>query len=636
MSAVKPSAGDAAPSTERKAPPDRLAPPAPHLRAPQPTDSMTPPPPPPPASARFPDAPPSGTAGWTPPPARNPESRPAAADADAPGPTDVPPARPTAARPVRLETIRPARTDDVRTSDDQGSPAAGADGPARPGVTRPARLENPRPSSPATGAEGARAPGARPSRPSRPDATRTAGPEGAAAPHADGARPPRADSGDPARPGVTRPARLDGARPTTAGTDRPGTAAPAGDRATRTSATTPASGHPPRPDADRLFRPAPSAAPPAGADGGQAPGEGSAWSPLPRGWAATPAQAPRDALSSAVPGQGGVWSPATPVRHPDFDVPDGHEPEFDAPAARIPRPADPAPGAPTPDPSLSWSAPPPGGGATRPVVTFAQPEGYGDTPPHAGRRRVRGRTLAAATCVVLGLGLIGGAATGSWLVGDAAGSGERGAYATASGLWHNVPVDQLFPPTVDGQGAGPGGADRTWTRVAVAPDSGCAGALDPLLLQVLAPVGCARLLRATYVDATQSYVTTVGMVFTEADEAGMRALSTRFDKEGLARRTDLMPRTYAPPDTVAAGFGDAQRASWTVSVLTDAPVVVYAVSGWADGRTVATPEPAARAAAPGATSAPAQAGLGNEAKGLADRVERGLRKTVAAPSEQPS
>ncbi|WP_278044786.1 hypothetical protein [Streptomyces sp. BK239] len=657
---------------------------------------MTPPPPPPPASARFPDAPPSGTAGWTPPPARNPESRPAAADAGAPGSTDVPSARPTAARPVRLETIRPARTDDVRTSSDaQSPPGAGADGPARPGVTRPARLENPHPSSAAAGAEVVRTPGARPSRPSRSDATRTAGPEGAAAPHTggarppgadsdgparpgvtrparlenprpssaaggaegvrtpgarpsrpsrsdatrtagpDGARPPRADSDGPARPGVTRPARLDGARSTTAGTDRPGTAAPAGDPAPRTSATTPASGHTPRPDADRLFRPAPSTAPPAGTDGGQAPGEGSAWSPLPRGWAAAPAQAPRDALSSAVPGQGGVWSPATPVRHPDFDVPDGHEPEFDAPAARIPRPADPAPGGPTPDPSLSWSAPPPGG-ATRPVVTFAQPEGYGDTPPRAGRRRVRGRTLAAATCVVLGLGLIGGAATGSWLVGDAAGSGERGAYATAGDLWHNVPVDQLFPPTVDGQGAGPGGADRAWTRVAVAPDSGCAGALDPLLLQVLAPVGCARLLRATYVDATQSYVTTVGMVFTEADEAGMRALATRFDKEGLARRTDLMPRTYAAPDTVAAGFGDAQRASWTVSVLTDAPVVVYAVSGWADGRTVATPEPAARAAAPGATSAPAQAGLGNEAKGLADRVERGLRKTVAAPSEQPS
>ncbi|MFE9625453.1 hypothetical protein [Streptomyces sp. NPDC006527] len=333
-----------------------------------------------------------------------------------------------------------------------------------------------------------------------------------------------------------------------------------------------------------------------------------------------------------------AWTPTAPARHPDYDAP--AVPGTSA-TARVPRPAA-APEAPprpqsgplAPDPSLSWSAPPtPDGvpGATRPVVTFAQPEGYRDTP-----RIHRGRTVAAAACVVLGLGLIGGAVTGSWLVGDPAEAGERGAYTAAGSLWHNVPVDQLFPPTVDGQGAGPGGADRTWTRIAVAPDSGCADAFDPLLQKALSPVGCTRLLRATYTDATQSYVTTVGLMFTKADAAAMRALDTRFEKEGLARRSDLMPRPYAARDTVAAGFGDRQRASWAISVLTDAPVVVYAVSGWADGRTVATPQPAAEATATGATTAPAQAGLGNEAKGLADRIERALRKTAVSPSEQPS
>jgi hypothetical protein len=268
------------------------------------------------------------------------------------------------------------------------------------------------------------------------------------------------------------------------------------------------------------------------------------------------------------------------------------------------------------------------------MVTFARPEGFGDPPRGAGRRT---RTVAAAACVVLGLGLIGGAVTGSWLVGDAEAGGDRDTYAAAGGLWHNVPVDQLFPATVEGQGAGPGGADRTWTRIAVAPDSGCADAFDPLLRQALAPVGCQRLLRATYTDATQSYVTTVGLLFTTADATGMRALDTRFEKEGLAGRTDLMPRPYAAKGTAAAAFGDKQRASWTISVLTDVPVVVYAVSGWADGRTVDSPQPAQAATASGATTAPAQAGLGNEARGLADRIERGLRKTAVTPStEQPS
>ncbi|QNP76022.1 hypothetical protein IAG44_32485 [Streptomyces roseirectus] len=248
---------------------------------------------------------------------------------------------------------------------------------------------------------------------------------------------------------------------------------------------------------------------------------------------------------------------------------------------------------------------------------------------------MRGRVVAAAACAVLGLGLIGGAATGTWLVGDDSGA-RSGSYAAAAAIWHSVPVDELFPATVDGQGAGPGGADRTWTRIAVAPDAGCENAFDPLLAQVLEPAGCDRLLRATYTDATQSYVTTVGLLFTKADVATMRALDARFDKEGLARRTDLMPRPYAVPGTLAARFGDAQRASWTVSVLTDAPVVVYSVSGWADHRTVDTPQPAAEATATGASSAVAQAGLGNEAKGLADRVERSLRKAAAAPTEQPS
>ncbi|MFF8728536.1 hypothetical protein ACF073_18845 [Streptomyces sp. NPDC015171] len=290
------------------------------------------------------------------------------------------------------------------------------------------------------------------------------------------------------------------------------------------------------------------------------------------------------------------------------------------------RPASPAPTA--PDPAHSWSAAPAG----RPVVSFAEPEAFGERT----RLRPAPRTAAAAACLVLGFGLLSGAATGSWLTGDGPDSTAATAFSTAGTLWHSVPVDDLFPPTVQGTGAGPGGADRTWTRIAVAPDAGCARAFDPLLSKALAPVGCRRLLRATYTDATQSYVTTVGLLFTKADPAAMSALAARFRDEHLDRRADLMPRAYAAAGTPAAGFGERQRASWTVSVLTDAPVVAFAVSGWADGRTVDAPQPAADAVRSGATAAPAQAGLGNEAQGLADRVERRLRKTVGTATEKPS
>ncbi|EST21628.1 hypothetical protein, partial [Streptomyces roseochromogenus] len=280
-----------------------------------------------------------------------------------------------------------------------------------------------------------------------------------------------------------------------------------------------------------------------------------------------------------------------------------------------------------PDPAWSWST-----AAARPVISFGQPEAFHERARHL----VGPRTAAAAACLVLGLGLIGGAVTGSWITDDDADAASGDHFATAGTLWHNVPVDQLFPPTVQGTGAGPGGADRTWTRIAVAPDSGCAGAFDPLLSKVLAPVGCQRLLRATYTDATQSYVTTVGLLFTKADPAAMSALAHRFRTEALDRRADLMPRPYAAKGTPAAGFGDKQRASWTISVLTDAPVVGYAVSGWADGRSVDQPQPAADAVSAEATTAPAQAGLGNEAQGLADRIERRLRQSIGTATEKSS
>ncbi|MFJ5224655.1 hypothetical protein [Streptomyces sp. NPDC088400] len=246
------------------------------------------------------------------------------------------------------------------------------------------------------------------------------------------------------------------------------------------------------------------------------------------------------------------------------------------------------------------------------------------------------RAVAAVACVVLGLGLIGGAATGSWLTGDSAAEpAGHDSFTAARALWHSVPVDTLFPRTLKGDGAGPGGADRDWIRIGVAPDSGCAGTLDPLLLGTLRPAGCVRVLRATYADSTSSSVTTVGFVFTQADPAATASLRDRFRNEGLGERADLMPRTFPVKNTVAAGFGDAQRASWTVNVLTDAPVVVFAVSGFADGRTVASPQPVDKAMAKGATTAPAQAGLGHEAKGIADRIERGLRTTVSGGTAAP-
>ncbi|MEE4424569.1 hypothetical protein, partial [Streptomyces bugieae] len=297
-------------------------------------------------------------------------------------------------------------------------------------------------------------------------------------------------------------------------------------------------------------------------------------------------------------------------------------------------PQEPAGPAPTPPPGGPSAAPhqpwpttprPPRGVVPGPAPTRRFPAG----------RRPAGRVLAAAACLVLGIGLLGGAAAGSWLTDDPqdAPPTAQATFAKGRDAWRNTPVDTLFPRTVEGLGVGPGGADRTWTRIAVAPDSDCTGAYDPKLAQALARAGCVRLLRATYLDATRSSVITVGAQTTRTDPAGMLALNTGFSTKSLADRTDLMPVPYAPKGTPAEGFGRPQRASWTVRVLTDVPVIVYAVSGFADGRAVTEPQPAEAAVRPGTTTAPAESGLGHDAKDLADRIENDFRTAAGTPTQ---
>ncbi|HEY5836470.1 hypothetical protein [Streptomyces sp.] len=236
---------------------------------------------------------------------------------------------------------------------------------------------------------------------------------------------------------------------------------------------------------------------------------------------------------------------------------------------------------------------------------------------------------------MLGLGLIGGAVAGAVLshgprAEQPVVDGSVEAFAKAREVWRNAPVDRLFPPVIAEPGAGPGGADRTWTRVGVARPAGCAGAFDPLLERVLAPAGCVKLLRATYVDSTSTTVTTVGVLVTAGEATAMGALNQRWSTEHLGDRADLIPRAVPFPGTPAAAFGDRQRGSWDIQVSADLPFVVYAVSGFADGRGVRGPQPAARATADRATTIPAQAGLGFDATGVASAVDDRLHTIVGA------
>ncbi|MEU9148912.1 hypothetical protein [Streptomyces sp. NPDC048349] len=247
------------------------------------------------------------------------------------------------------------------------------------------------------------------------------------------------------------------------------------------------------------------------------------------------------------------------------------------------------------------------------------------TPPPfpAPPRRRPGRVLAAVLCALLGIALVGGAGADAWLEHRAAHRppAAGAVYRKAESLWRSAPVDALFPPVLAGPAAGPGGSNRIWTRIALAPDADCPAALAADWQGLLAGTGCTRVLRATYTDATRSSLITVGMVFTPADAPAM---------------TSLAGRLTAPP---AYGFADAQRAAWTATVIDKAPVVVYAVSAFADGRLLDGPRPAQDVMAKDATGAVAQAGLGHEAKAVADRIGNGLALLAdppAAPGREAS
>ncbi|MFF5453418.1 hypothetical protein ACFY40_19560 [Streptomyces sp. NPDC012950] len=497
----------------------------------------------------------------------------------------------------------------------------------RPPSSRIADLLPPHPDAPVT--------------PARPGPADPAGQTRGAPAGTPAARPARGDTARPATaiasgaPGATRPATTDISR--APGAPRPATADTSGASVPArpaTAGTAGASARPATTGADPLtvettarLRPVRSTAPapPQGRPGPAHPAPGPAHpAPAPpQAPPSRPSAAPPTPVRSARPASGPLAPPQAPPPRPSAAP--------SVPPQGRPGPAHPAP------------APPQAARAQAARTHFTPSYARAVVPPEAPveittrlrpvrDRRSAGRTAVVAACAVLGFGLIGGALAGVWLAASEPGKpAEPAGYAEARELWHNAPVDALFPRTLAGPGAGPGSAARTWTRIVVAPDAACSPAvLAEGLLATVEPLGCERVLRATYTDATASSVITVGLVFTRADAAAQRTLG-----QGLtARLGQDVPPALSGPSTVAARFGDRQRASWWTSAPADLPVVVTAVSGFADGRTVDAPQPADRAMAKGRTDAVAQSGLGHEAKGITEHLERLLRTTATAAAKE--
>src|SRR5580692_370596 len=208
----------------------------------------------------------------------------------------------------------------------------------------------------------------------------------------------------------------------------------------------------------------------------------------------------------------------------------------------------------------------------------------GSDPGQAGplAARKRGRTRVAAICLLLALGLSSTGAGGFLLrreMGRAATPAEIAAAGRAelAARWRELPAGMIFPPSVTFLAADFSG-NSTARLVGVAVPASCSVALDAQVLAKLSGLGCVTVLRATYIDYSGTIAATIGIAVLRSPRAATA---------GLARLSDILNRSGLRvavfPGTIAAGFGDPQRA-----VFNDAkgagPYLYFVVGGDTDGR----------------------------------------------------
>ena len=186
--------------------------------------------------------------------------------------------------------------------------------------------------------------------------------------------------------------------------------------------------------------------------------------------------------------------------------------------------------------------------------------------------------------------------------------------------WRTWPAGQIFPRTLgyDLPGyafSGVRGLHLTARRIGIARMAHCASAVDAAAAKVLTGQGCQVVLRATYVDATRSLVTTVGVAVMPTPAAAASAANALSVGSGV--RPGVVPVPF--PRTVAARFGEQER-QLTVAT-SDGPYLVLSAAGFADGR------PRVRISTDGYTDAE----MFSLANGLARAVQKPLSAAPPAP-----
>jgi hypothetical protein len=223
----------------------------------------------------------------------------------------------------------------------------------------------------------------------------------------------------------------------------------------------------------------------------------------------------------------------------------------------------------------------------------ADPQASGERPP----RGTGGRRAAALIALVLGLaGLaISAAGLATQLLPRQFSAVQKQQIENweIASRWQQLTAGQLFPASVPYQlsqtvlqATTP--LNLAARRIGIAPQAGCGtGVTTATAAAVLRREGCQAILRATYVDATSSYVVTVGVAVLPSGAAAARAFQSLSHPQLTAARDAQAGRLPAGVLAVryrgtAAAMYDYSR-QFSESRVAGPYVVMYS-AGYADSR----------------------------------------------------
>jgi hypothetical protein len=261
---------------------------------------------------------------------------------------------------------------------------------------------------------------------------------------------------------------------------------------------------------------------------------------------------------------------------------------------------------------------------------MADPEASGNPP----RRGARGRRAAALIALVLGLAGFVISATGmaTQLLPRRFSAAQQQQIKNweIAGRWQQLTAGQIFPATVSYQLSAVVLQDATplnlnALRVAIAPQSGCGtGVTTAAAASVLRHDGCQAVLRATYVDATGSFVMTVGVAVLPSAAAATAASQSLTQARLTAANQSAADRLAAGilvvryHGTAAAMYDYSRQISASFPA---GPYLIMYAAGYADSRPrvpVTSDQYAYK-----------------EMKSLADGVARSVADTLAAVPASP-